>query len=83
MDLEARLRATARQGHNVLAPTLDGCAERASQLRDNETLLQNFRRLNPAADDTSALMKAAVQEIENVAVNTGTSPAPPDWYYPH
>ena len=35
----------------VAAVLLD---QRASLLRDNETLLQNFRRLNPAADDNAA-----------------------------
>ena len=40
--------------------------QRASQLRDDETLLTNFRRLNPAADDNAAHAALARFVFRNV-----------------
>jgi hypothetical protein len=71
-------------GNPRLVPSL---IESGFQETGDSNIGEKFYVLNPdqfhsnAAADTFALMKAAVQEIENVAVNTGTSPAPPDWYY--
>ena len=52
-----------RVRRGVSAALLD---QRASLLRDDETLLQNFRRLNPAADDNAAHAALARFVFRNV-----------------
>jgi ATPase subunit of ABC transporter with duplicated ATPase domains len=59
-DLEP---TAGRIRRGVLAALLD---QRASMLRDDETLLQNFRRLNPAADDNAAHAALARFVFRNV-----------------
>jgi hypothetical protein len=67
-----------------LVPSL---IESGFQESGDSNIGEKFYVLNPgqfhstAAANTFAVMKAEVQEIEKVAVDTGTSPAPPDWYY--
>jgi hypothetical protein len=70
-------------GNLRLVPSL---IESGFQETGDSNIGEKFYVLNPAkvhstAPNTFAVMKAAVQEIESLAVNTGTSPAPPDWYY--
>ena len=59
-DLEPKVGRIRR---GVPAALLD---QRASMLRDDETLLQNFRRLNPAADDNAAHAALARFVFRNV-----------------
>jgi ATPase subunit of ABC transporter with duplicated ATPase domains len=59
-DLEP---TSGRVRHGVLAALLD---QRASLLHDDETLLANFRRLNPAADDNAAHAALARFVFRNV-----------------
>ena len=60
-DLEP---TAGRVRRGVPAARLD---QRASLLHDDETLLQNFRRLNPAADDNAAHAALARFVFRNVA----------------
>ncbi len=55
--------SAGRVRRGVSAALLD---QRASLLRDDETLLQNFRRLNPAADDNAAHAALARFVFRNV-----------------
>ena len=55
--------SAGRVRRGVPAALLD---QRASLLRDDETLLENFRRLNPAADDNAAHVALARFVFRNV-----------------
>jgi ATPase subunit of ABC transporter with duplicated ATPase domains len=55
--------SSGRVRRGVAAALLD---QRAALLRDDETLLQNFRRLNPAADDNAAHAALARFVFRNV-----------------
>jgi len=55
---------TGRITQGVAALILD---QRAAQLRDDQTLLENYRRLNPLADDNAAYAALARFLFRNVA----------------
>ena len=70
-----RLRA---KGHNVLAPTLDGCGERASQMRagiTTETHGEEIAKLLYFHDLKDVVLVGCSRRFSSPAIATDCSPA--------